>query len=126
MAKIDSSKLDFARKLRREQTDAEKKMWRLLRSRQLAQYKFRRQRVIGPYIADFCCLSPKLIVELDGGQHIESQERDQRRSQELERHGFKVIRFWDNDVLTNPMAVTETLLRALTPTLSHPSDGRGR
>ena len=71
MTPNDSSKLAFRRRLRHEQTDTERKFWSLLRSRQLAAYKFRRQHPIGPYIVDFCCLEKRLIVELDGGQHAD-------------------------------------------------------
>src|SRR6266700_664217 len=99
MSRTPYQKLDFAKKLRKDQTDTEKKLWGLLRSRQLAGYKFRRQRVIGSYIVDLCCLTPKLVIELDGGQHQENKAYDEKRTSFLIAQGFQVIRFWDNDVL---------------------------
>src|ERR1039457_2788947 len=109
---------EFSKQLRRDQTDAERKMWSLLRSRSLAGYKFRRQQPIGPYIADFCCFRPRLIVELDGGQHAEKVEYDQRRTDFLKSEGFEVIRFWDHQVLKEMDSVQEMIfktLRTLTP-----------
>ena len=106
--------LTKARQLRRNQTDAEKHLWQLLRNRQLSGYKFRRQHPIGPYIADFVCLESMVIVELDGGQHMDQQAYDERRSAYLSRHGFCVVRFWNNDVLKN----LEGVIHSLTLTLS--------
>ena len=106
--------LTKARQLRRNQTDAEKRLWQLLRNRQLSGYKFRRQHPIGPYIADFVCLESMVIVELDGGQHMDQQAYDERRSAYLSRHGFCVVRFWNNDVLKN----LEGVIHSLTLTLS--------
>jgi len=96
-----------ARALRVRQTDAERLLWSRLRNRQFAGYKFRRQEVIGIYIADFVCLEAKLIIELDGGQHNEQIDYDAERSGYLIRLGFKVLRFWNNDVLQNTDAVLE-------------------
>src|SRR5712691_5159459 len=92
-------KLNFRRKLRREQTDAERKLWSLLRSRQLDRYKFRRQHPIGPYVTDFCCLERHLVIELDGSQHAEQVGLDEKRTQFLQRMGFRILRIWDNDLL---------------------------
>lgn len=103
----------YARTLRRTQTDAGKRLWRLLRGRQLGNIKFRRQYVIGGYIADFACPEQKLIVELDGGHHAEQIEYDSRRTKEIEAMGFRVLRFWDNDVLLNSDAVVEAIRLAL-------------
>lgn len=103
-----------ARALRRDSTDAERAMWRLLRSRQLAGHKFRRQLPIGPYIADFACFARKLVVELDGGQHGIAVARDAARTRVIERHGYRVARFWNNDVLENPEGVLTMILAALT------------
>lgn len=89
-----------AKTLRTNMTDAERKLWSRLRNRQLLGFKFVRQLAIGPYIADFGCREADLLIELDGGQHAES-ERDTLRTQELARHGYAVIRFWNNDVLKN-------------------------
>ena len=90
-----------ARALRREQTDAENLLWRHLRNRNLRGVKFRRQQPVGPYVADFCADAAGVIVELDGGQHAEQTRRDARRSRYLERLGYTVIRYWNNDVVTN-------------------------
>ena len=119
------NKRDFARQLRKNQTDAEAKMWKLLRSKQLENFKFRRQHVIGPYIADFCCLFAKLVIELDGGQHAEAIQYDEARTRYLEEKGFKVLRFWDNEMLLHPEAVLEAVFGALTPTLSQLKLGEG-
>ncbi|MCC7049503.1 MAG: endonuclease domain-containing protein [Alphaproteobacteria bacterium] len=102
-----------ARVLRRDSTDAERAMWRLLRSRRLVGHKFRRQLPIGPYIADFACFEGKLVVELDGGQHGIAIARDAARTRAIERHGFRVVRFWNNDVLANPEGVLTMILQAL-------------
>jgi very-short-patch-repair endonuclease len=104
---------DKARELRRSETDAERKLWRFLRNRQIGGHKFRRQHAVGPYVADFACVERGLIVELDGGQHAEQQRYDARRTAFLVARGFKVIRFWDNEVLTQPGAVLESILREL-------------
>ena len=90
----------FARLLRRGQTDAERKLWFALRSRQFAGFKFRRQQPIGPYVADFVCFEAKLIIELDGGQHglDRTVAYDENRSHFLERQGFRVIRFPNHEV----------------------------
>lgn len=100
-------------------------MWQILRSRQLDGYKFRRQRVIGPYIVDFCCLNPKLIIELDGSQHTDNADYDETRTKFLQSEGFEVLRFWDNEALQNRDGVTEAILRALTLALSHVPRERG-
>ncbi len=90
-----------ARQLRREQTDAERRLWRHLRGRAVAQAKFRRQEPIGKYYADFCSVEMKLIIEVDGGQHADSREEDEVRTQFLKRSGYRVLRLWNNDVLAN-------------------------
>jgi very-short-patch-repair endonuclease len=101
-----------AQSLRRNATDAEMKIWFAVRDRRLAGYKFVRQEPIGPYIADFVCREAKLIIELDGGQHNES-ERDQRRDLFLISEGYRVLRFWNTDVLTNMHGVLQTILASL-------------
>lgn len=101
-----------ARRLRRDQTDAETTLWRLLRARQLAHAKFRRQVPLGPWIVDFVSFAHRLIVEADGGQHADSV-RDQRRDADLAARGFHVLRFWNNDILGNPDGVTETIAATL-------------
>ena len=111
--------LEKAKQLRKNQTDAEKLLWQKLRNRQLSHYKFRRQVPVGIYIVDFMCVSAKLIVELDGGQHTEKQGYDQKRTAYLETKGFRVVRYWNNDVLIN----IDGVLEALTLTLSQKERG---
>ncbi len=103
----------FARELRKNQTDAERRLWLHLRDRRLAGFKFRRQYPVGACIADFACLGKHLIVEVDGGQHNERQGQDVQRTRFLERRGFRVLRFWNNDVLKNTDAVLNVILDAL-------------
>src|SRR5206468_3735306 len=117
----------YARSLRRSQTDAEQKMWSLLRDRRLAGFKFRRQRPIGPCIVDFCCVEPRLVIELDGGHHASSRSADAARNRILEGQGYRVLRFWNNEVLGNTSGVLQRIVEALAaphPTLSPP--GRGK
>lgn len=99
----------LARNLRKNQTDAEKLLWSRLRSRQLEGCKFRRQEVIEPYIVDFVCLEPKLIIELDGGQHAGQQVQDEQRSLFLQGLGYRVMRFWNHEVLRETDAVLEAI-----------------
>jgi very-short-patch-repair endonuclease len=113
-------RIDTARNLRRNQTEAEKRLWARLRNRQLCRAKFRRQHAIGYFYADFVCIEARLIVELDGGQHGLQSDRDRMRTDFLEREGFRVIRFWNNDVMSNMEGVLmriEELLCPLIPTL---------
>ncbi len=107
--------VDFARGLRRESTEAEKALWALLRDRRLAGFKFRRQRPIGPYVADFVTLAGWLIIEVDGLQHAMASEveRDEQRTRYLESKGFTVLRFGNGDVLTKPGEVVETIYAVL-------------
>jgi very-short-patch-repair endonuclease len=95
-----STPRERARRLRREQTEAERFLWARLRARQLSGAKFRRQCAIGPFIADFCCLEHRLIIELDGGQHAceVEKEKDEARSDFLRKQGYEVLRFWDHEV----------------------------
>jgi primosomal protein N' (replication factor Y) len=105
-------KTDFARRLRRDLTDCERNIWHHLRNRALMGYKFRRQHPVGPYIADFACVEARLIVELDGGQHRDDAS-DRIRTAHLEAHGFRVLRFWDNDALMSTDAVLTVIYDAL-------------
>jgi very-short-patch-repair endonuclease len=98
-----------ARQLRTRLTDAEQKLWQHIRGRQLMGFKFRRQAPIGKYIVDFVCFEQKLILELDGGQHAVQQNYDNARTEWLESQGFKVIRFWNNDVMNNIEGVKESI-----------------
>ncbi len=105
-------------------TDAELRLWSRLRGDQLGGYRFRRQAPMGAYIVDFVCLRARLVVELDGGQHATAAERDERRTAWLESRGFKVLRFWNTDVLRNPDGVLETISASLTPSPALPARGR--
>lgn len=103
----------LARELRRHGTDAERALWRRLRCRQLLGHKFRREEIIGPYIADFVCVESRVIVEVDGGHHMEQQGRDERRSVYLRCLGYRVMRFWNNEVLVDIDGVLERIRMAL-------------
>ena len=106
-----------ARSLRKSFTDAELKLWRLLKNRNLKNLKFRRQHPVGPYIAGFICLERKLVIELDGGQHAREVSYDYRRTAYLESTGYRVIRFWNDDVL----AKTESVVQVIYDAFDHPS-----
>ncbi len=109
---------DRARDLRRSATDAEKRLWHGLRSRQIEGAKFRRQVPVGRYIVDFACFELMLIVEADGGQH--SEEADTVRTAALEAAGYKVIRFWNNDILSNTHGVLEVVREEVLARTPHP------
>jgi len=102
------NKIVIAKKLRINSTDTEKYLWKYLRGRQLEGFKFRRQHNIGKYIVDFVNLERKIIIELDGGQHLENK-KDKLRDGWLKEQGYKVLRFWDNEVLTNVESVMEVI-----------------
>ncbi|MBC7710852.1 MAG: endonuclease domain-containing protein [Rhizobacter sp.] len=104
----------FARILRHNQTDTERELWQLLRRRELAGYKFRRQVPLGRYVADFVCLSARIIVELDGGQHGEQTSYDSERTSWLKTENFRVLRFWNNQVFEERDSVLAAILSALT------------
>jgi very-short-patch-repair endonuclease len=93
-------------------TDAEHVLWRLLRDRRLEGWRFRRQEPLGGYIVDFICFEARLVIEVDGGQHAES-ERDKKRDTDLQARGFSVLRLWNNDVLSNRDGVHRTITEAL-------------
>jgi very-short-patch-repair endonuclease len=100
--------------MRREPTNAERALWKRLRYRQLAGLKFRRQVPLGPYIADFLCLEIRLVVEVDGSQHAEdSADDDTRRTEWLGKRGFRVLRFWNSDILLRPASVMEAIHAAV-------------
>ena len=105
----------IARKLRQNQTDAEGLLWMRLRNNQLEGAKFRRQQPIGSYIVDFMSFERKLVIEIDGGQHNEkeSRERDHDRTTWLENRGYHVLRFWNNEILTNIEGVLERISESL-------------
>ena len=106
--------LQRAQTLRDNRTDAEGLLWQYLRNKQLGGYKFRRQQPMGPYIADFACLPEKLLVELDGGQHAARQAHDGRRDAFLREKGYRILRFWNNEVFDNCFGVLERVYAALT------------
>ena len=105
--------LQRAQALRQNQTNAEGLLWHYLSRKQLAGYRFRRQQPIGPYIADFACLSEKLLIELDGGQHAERTASDNRRDRFLQEKGYRVLRFWNHEVFENCFGVLESIHAAL-------------
>ena len=100
---------NFARRMRREPTDAEAAMWHLLRDRRLAPFKFRRQVPFQDFILDFVCFERRIVIEIDGSQHA-SSARDAAREDVLMAEGFRIARYWNNDVLLQPSAVLEDIL----------------
>ncbi len=98
--------------LRRNMTDAERLLWRHLRSQQMG-VKFRRQHAFENFVLDFVCLTTMLVIELDGGQHAEQTSKDAQRTLALERAGFRVLRFWNNQVLSETAAVLDAIYSAL-------------
>ena len=106
--------LKHAKRMRRGPTDAEGAMWLLLRDWRLAAHKFRRQVPFRSYILDFVCFDQRLVVEIDGGQHA-SSPRDKIRDAVLRQEGFRVLRYWNNDVLKQPKAILEDLFARLNP-----------
>ena len=103
---------DFARRMRRDPTDAERRLWRMLRDRRMAAFKFRRQVPVGPYILDFLCKEARLAIEADGGQHADSAT-DEVRTAWLTAQGYRVMRFWNAEILGNPEGVYEAIRIAL-------------
>ena len=101
----------FARELRKDMTDAEHRLWRRLRGGQLHGIKFRRQYAIGHYIVDFVAVETGLIIELDGGQHATQQTYDQQRTEFLQKQGYRVLRFWNHDVLQRTETVLAEILK---------------
>jgi len=99
--------------LRKNSTDAENKLWFFLQDRRLQGYKFRRQYIIDSYIVDFVCHHKKLIIELDGGQHLDVHDYDEKRRKFLENEGYQVLRFWNDVVFTETESVLEVILEAL-------------
>jgi very-short-patch-repair endonuclease len=95
-------------------TDAELQLWKGLRGGQMDGFRFRRQAPIGPHVVDFICLKARLVIEVDGGQHMAAAERDNRRTADLASRGFRVLRFWNGDVLANCDGVLRTIQAALT------------
>ena len=105
--------LEFAKQLRKRQTEAEECLWRQLRAHRFLGLKFRRQKPIGVYIVDFICHEHHLIIEVDGGQHQQMQKYDQQITNELIKAGYKVLRFWNNEVLQETQSVLEAIRLAV-------------
>ncbi len=129
-AMIQSHLTERARELRSNMTNAERHLWKHLRQRQIAGYRFRRQMPMGSYIVDFICLERRLIIEIDGSQHQEQQVYDARRDQWLAEQEFQVLRFWNNEVLNQTEGVLMRILEVLertppTPTLPRKGGGSG-
>jgi very-short-patch-repair endonuclease len=114
-----------ARELRRNSTDAERWLWQRLRDRQLLGHKFRRQAPMGPYIVDFICRARKLVIEVDGSQHGQQEDYDEGRTQFLATQGYRVLRYWNNEVLQQGEAVLESIVQALLAPHPNSSPRRG-
>ena len=110
--RTNSTTMRRAANLRKNMTDAERKLWAYLERSQLG-VRFRRQHAIGNFIIDFCCVKKKLIIELDGSQHLDLQEYDEDRTKYLESRGYRVIRFWNNDVMNDINGVILAITYAL-------------
>jgi len=120
------SRISRARTLRANMTDAERKLWFALRDRRLREIKFRRQVPVGPYIADFLCYAARLVIEVDGGQHAESRQ-DERRDRWFAANSFRVLRFWNNEVLSNIEGIMSVIVDAVRAAGPHPDRAtRGR
>jgi very-short-patch-repair endonuclease len=117
----DRSQTEYSRKLRREMTPTEKRLWYQLRGRRFTGWKFRRQTPLAGYIADFYCAQALLVIELDGESHLGKEKADENRQRILESMGFKVLRFWDTDVYESIDAVLETIWRECKVRVPHPS-----
>ena len=104
---------DRARALRQNMTDAERSIWQSLRSLQINGHRFRRQVPFGPYIADFVCHDPRLVIEIDGGQHHRLSPTEAKRTRFMEDQGYRILRFWNNEVLSNLEGVCAMIARAL-------------
>ena len=104
---------DHVRELRKNSTDAEKHLWHFLRAKRLKGYKFRRQHLLYPFIVDFICLEKKVVVELDGGQHIEQGHYDEKRTLFLQSKGCRVLRFWNDEIFKKTEVVLNEILHYL-------------
>ncbi len=123
----EGAKLDFAKKLRSNMTEAEKRLWYYLRAGRFDGFKFRRQAPIEGYIVDFVCIHPPLVIEVDGGQHEINKEIDRKRDDVLKKRGFTILRFWNNDVMDNIEGVLMTIKNTIENIpLPYPSPASGR
>ncbi|WP_411834155.1 endonuclease domain-containing protein [Pseudoxanthomonas mexicana] len=116
----EGRKQQRARELRRDMTLAERRLWTILKQKQLEGLRFRRQHPLGPYIVDFVCLPARLIIEVDGGQHLASAA-DVVRDGFLRRQGFHVLRFWNNEIMSNLKGVRALMVSRLADARPHPS-----
>lgn len=119
-----------SRALRKAMSEAEKRLWMHLRRGQLKGCRFRRQHPYGFYVLDFVCLEAKLVIEVDGGQHLQQMDRDARRTAWLEQRGFRILRFWNHEVVSEIEAVKAVIEHALhldaqPPSPPSPSEGEG-
>ncbi|WP_293703741.1 MULTISPECIES: endonuclease domain-containing protein [unclassified Sphingopyxis] len=123
----DDGTVDRARRLRRDATPAEKKLWSVLRGAGLGGFKFRRQQRLGPFIADFACQSARLVIEVDGDSHAAQIDYDARRTDFLAREGYRVLRFTNREVMSNLDGVCRMIEAALadSPSPSHATAPRG-
>jgi len=121
------TELERGRQLRARMTDAEVNLWMRLRGKQIGGNYFRRQVPMGAYIVDFVCVKAQLVIEVDGGQHLSAAEYDEQRTAWLKSRGYRVLRFWDNDVLQRQDDALENIRVALqeAPTLPTPASGEG-
>ncbi|MDF0487790.1 endonuclease domain-containing protein [Sphingomonas sp. H39-1-10] len=117
--------LKFQRAARRDMTESEKRLWSAIRNRKLANAKFRKQTWLGEFLVDFYCAEAKLAVEVDGDSHAHQQVYDERRTSWLEAEGFRVIRFSNNEVMTNLEGVADAIRAALAPSPSHSASPSG-
>jgi len=120
---VDNLLKQRSRDLRKNFTDAEQKLWQKLRNKQIDGNKFRRQFVLGNYIVDFICLDKRLIVEVDGGQHMDNVDYDSQRDEWLKNQNFKVLRFWNNQVLNEIDSVLEVIVKNLELIVPPPISG---
>jgi len=112
---MKSNFTDIARRLRKQSTNVEKLLWQRLKGRQLEGYKFRRQQPVGSYIVDFINFEKRIIIELDGGQHAIEKDMDKKRDNWLKAEGYKVLRFWNNEIFENIEGVLEVIRKKLLP-----------
>ncbi len=106
-------KTQQARHLRKNMTDAERKIWHSIKGKKIKNHRFRRQHPIGPYIVDFVCLENRIVIEIDGGQHAWQKETDEKRTKWLESEGYRVIRFWNNQIMNEFNGVIQILWNML-------------
>jgi very-short-patch-repair endonuclease len=112
-----------ARRLRKDMTDTERFVWWRLRNRQVGGFRFRRQHPVGRFVVDFVCLEAKLVLELDGSQHAERSEEDERRTARLDAEGYRVVRFWNHQVREEWDVIAVELLRLLNELVPQPAGG---